>query len=59
MQGSAAEIASLPEIVCTPVAAHQGKGVMNLPGPPSVQATSKKINALKRRAQEIARDQES
>jgi hypothetical protein len=45
--------------VCTPVAAHQGKGVTNLPGPPSVQATSEKINALKRRAQEIARDQES
>jgi hypothetical protein len=30
--------------------------VTNLPGPPSVQATSEKINALKRRTQEIARD---
>jgi hypothetical protein len=30
--------------------------VMNLPGPPSVQATCEKIDALKRCAQEIARD---
>jgi hypothetical protein len=33
--------------------------VTDLPGPPSVQATCKKINTLKRRAQEIARDQAS
>jgi hypothetical protein len=32
---------------------------MDLPGPPSVQATSEKIDALKRRAQEIACDQKS
>jgi transglutaminase-like putative cysteine protease len=30
--------------------------VTDLPGPPSVQVTSEKIDALKRRAQEIARD---
>jgi hypothetical protein len=29
---------------------------MDLPGPPSVQANREKIDALKRRAQEIARD---
>jgi hypothetical protein len=34
-------------------------GVMDLPGPPSVQANSKKINTLKRCAQEIARDRMS
>jgi hypothetical protein len=33
--------------------------VMNLHGPPSVQATSKKIDTLKRRTQEITRDQKS
>jgi hypothetical protein len=33
--------------------------VMDLPGPPSVQVTSEKIDALKRRAQEIARDRTS
>jgi hypothetical protein len=33
--------------------------VTDLPGPPSVQANSKKINTLKRRAQEIAHDQTS
>jgi hypothetical protein len=30
--------------------------VTDLPGPPSVQANSKKIDTLKRRAQEIVRD---
>jgi hypothetical protein len=30
--------------------------VTNLPGPPPVQVTSEKINALKRRTQEIACD---
>jgi hypothetical protein len=29
---------------------------MDLPGPPSVQMNRKKIDALKRRAQEISRD---
>jgi hypothetical protein len=33
--------------------------VTDLPGPPSVQATSEKIDALKRRAQEITRDRRS
>jgi hypothetical protein len=33
--------------------------VTDLPGPPSVQVTCKKIDALKRHAQEIARDQRS
>jgi hypothetical protein len=33
-----------------------GMGVMDLPGPPLVQANRKKIDTLKRRAQEIARD---
>jgi hypothetical protein len=32
---------------------------MDLPGPPSVQATGEKIDALKRRAQEIAHDRRS
>jgi hypothetical protein len=32
---------------------------MNLPGPPSVQTTEDKINALKRLAQKYARDQGS
>jgi hypothetical protein len=30
--------------------------VTDLPGPPLLQVNSKKINTLKRRAQEIARD---
>jgi hypothetical protein len=33
--------------------------VTDLPGPPSVQANSKKIDTLKRRAWEIARDRRS
>jgi hypothetical protein len=33
-----------------------GMGVMDLPGPPLVQANRKKIDTLKRRAQEIACD---
>jgi hypothetical protein len=32
---------------------------MDLPGPPSVQATYKKIDTLKRQAQEITRNQTS
>jgi hypothetical protein len=32
------------------------KDVTDLPGPPSVQVTSEKIDALKRHVQEIARD---
>jgi hypothetical protein len=35
------------------------KLVTNLPGPPSVQVTRKKIDALKRRTQEITHDQKS
>jgi hypothetical protein len=34
----------------------QGKPVTDLPGPPLAQANSEKIDALKRRAREIARD---
>jgi hypothetical protein len=41
--------------VCT----HSTLSVTNLPGPPSVQVTCKKTDALKRRAQEIARDRTS
>jgi hypothetical protein len=42
------------------VTAHNdGQGITDLPGPPSVQATCKKINTLKRHTQEITRDQRS